>query len=661
MKKFLIFLLPLFFLSCSQMDNSSTVGLVLSSKSLRAASNIELESNAITVSASLKGEVSRQIQKKVSDFSKDTVIVFDSVPAGKNIYVYVSIDQVLEYNENGEPAYSEPLYYGKSPAFTVKSGENTVSVNLKSSRDSVFYGSFDENASGSGENADSPMNINAIFDEINESNIRSASIYINSSYIELDAAKILPEKTYDFISGESDYLCYVYLTEESVPYVQMYQALSSVSLKNSKGTPCNFNLYPESVTEFDLSLKNNVCAVIENSPSLTVNFDGEYNSYYENEPFLKAAAKNTGKDCKISVVLGDNLKQKAEVVQTLDADSSYYTFKLKPVSSGGNGEQSQNPGGSTGENTGENTGGNTENQPSVDIDMSGPVALFNGLETSQFEVSYAVLRDIYSSSDSISGSNIFDSSTMAANGFFEDIAVDSSGNVYSLFSFSSSSTSAYSVIYSEWGEDSYKSSEKYDISNPPTSISQIEKGSDGNIYILYFQDNIGIGKLTLAGTNATYEKVFDFSTAELSNCCTFTVDEDGNFYVIYLGSDLSTYIAKFDSSGNIKLKTKIDSDLSFNDIFYTNGTLFASAQGSNYSGGSMFRITTSDNEFSVQKDNADVYNPVKIVSIIPGYLVIADSGKDSGGNLHSRLCLYNESTGTLDTEFDTAVSFINIQ
>ena len=250
---------------------------------------------------------------------------------------------------------------------------------------------------------------------------------------------------------------------------------------------------------------------------------------------------------------------------------------------------------------------------------------------------------------------------MAANGFFEDIAVDSSGNVYSLFSFSSSSTSAYSVIYSEWGEDSYNSSVKYDISNPPTSISQIEKGSDGNIYILYFQDNIGIGKLTLAGTNATYEKVFDFSTAELSNCCTFTVDEDGNFYVIYLGSDLSTYIAKFDSSGNIKLKTKIDSDLSFNDIFYTNGTLFASAQGSNYSGGSMFRITTSDNEFSVQKDNADVYNPVKIVSIIPGYLVIADSGKDSGGNLHSRLCLYNESTGTLDTEFDTAVSFINIQ
>ena len=94
MKKFLIFLLPLFFLSCSQMDNSSTVGLVLSSKSLRAASNIELESNAITVSASLKGEVSRQIQKKVSDFSKDTVIVFDSVPAGKNIY-YCQVDQLF--------------------------------------------------------------------------------------------------------------------------------------------------------------------------------------------------------------------------------------------------------------------------------------------------------------------------------------------------------------------------------------------------------------------------------------------------------------------------------------------------------------------------------------------------------------------------------------
>ena len=70
MKKFLIFLLPLFFLSCSQMDNSSTVGLVLSSKSLRAASNIELESNAITVSASLKGEVSRQIQKKYRTFLK---------------------------------------------------------------------------------------------------------------------------------------------------------------------------------------------------------------------------------------------------------------------------------------------------------------------------------------------------------------------------------------------------------------------------------------------------------------------------------------------------------------------------------------------------------------------------------------------------------------
>lgn len=70
MKKFLIFLLPLVFLSCSQMDNSSTVGLVLSGKSLRAASNIELESNAITVSASLKGEVSRQIQKKYRTFLK---------------------------------------------------------------------------------------------------------------------------------------------------------------------------------------------------------------------------------------------------------------------------------------------------------------------------------------------------------------------------------------------------------------------------------------------------------------------------------------------------------------------------------------------------------------------------------------------------------------
>lgn len=656
MKKFLIFLLPLVFLSCSQMDNSSTVGLVLSGKSLRAASNIELESNAITVSASLKGEVSRQIQKKVSDFSKDTVIVFDSVPAGKNIYVYVSIDQVLEYNENGEPAFSDPLYYGKSPVFTVKSGENTVSVNLKSSRDSVFYGSFDENASGSGENADSLMNINAIFDEINESNIRYASIYINSSYIELDAAKILPEKTYDFISSAGDSLCYVYLTEEDGTSVSMYPALSSVSLKNSKGTPCNFNLYPESVTEFNLSLKNNVCAVIKNSSSLTVNFDGEYNSYYENEPFLKAMAENTENDCKISVVLGDDLNTKAEVVQNLDTDSSYYTFKLKPVSSSGNGEESQNPGGNTGENPG--------NQPSMDIDMSKPVLLFDGLETYQFEVSYAVLRDIYSSSDSISGSNIFNSSTMAANGFFEDIAVDSSGNVYSLFSFSSSSTGAYSVICSEWGGYSYNSSVKYDISNSPTSISQIEKGSDGNIYILYFQENIGIGigKLTLAGTNATYEKVFDFSTAELSNCCTFTVDEEGNFYVIYLGSDFSTsYIAKFDSSGNIKLKTKIDSDLSFNDIFYTNGILFASAQGLNYSGGSMFRITTSDNEFSVQKDNADVYNPVKIVSIIPGYLVIADSGKDSGGNLKSRLCLYNESTGTVDKTFDTAVSFINNQ
>ena len=643
MKKFLIFLLPLVFLSCSQMDNSSTVGLVLSGKSLRAASNIELESNAITVSASLKGEVSRQIQKKVSDFSKDTVIVFDSVPAGKNIYVYVSIDQVLEYNENGEPAYSEPLYYGKSPAFTVKSGGNTVSVNLKSSQSSAFYGSFDENASGSGENADSPMNINAIFDEINESNIRYASIYINSSDIELDAAKILPEKTYDFISIAGDSLCSVYLTEEDGTSVSMYLALSSVSLKNSKGTPCNFNLYPESVTEFNLSLKNNVCAVIKNSSSLTVNFDGEYNSYYENEPFLKAMAENTENDCKISVVLGDDLYTKAEVVQNLDTDNSYYTFKLKPVSSGGN--------------TGENPG----NQPSMDIDMSKPVLLFNGLETYKFEVSYAVLRDIDSSSDSISGSNIFDSSTMAANGFFEDIAVDSSGNVYSLFSFSSSSTSAYSVIYSEWGGYSYNSSVKYDISNPPTSISQIEKGSDGNIYILYFQEKIGIGKLTLAGTNATYEKVFDFSTAELSNCCTFTVDEDGNFYVIYLGSDFSTYIAKFDSSGNIISKVQIDSALSFNDIFYSNGVLYASAQSADFSGGSMFRITTSGNEFSVQKDNADVYNPVKIVSIIPGYLVIADSGKDSGGNSQSRLCLYNESTGTVDRTFDTAVSFINNQ
>ena len=176
---------------------------------------------------------------------------------------------------------------------------------------------------------------------------------------------------------------------------------------------------------------------------------------------------------------------------------------------------------------------------------------------------------------------------MAANGFFEDIAVDSFGNVYCLFSFSSSSTSAYSVIYSEWGGYSYNSSVKYDIWNPPTGIYQTEQGSDGEIYILYFQENIGIGigKLTLAGTNATYEKVFDFSTAELSSCCTFTVDEEGNFYVIYLGSDFSTYIAKFDSSGNIKLKTKIDSNLSFNDIFYINGILFASAQGLNYSGG----------------------------------------------------------------------------
>lgn len=291
--------------------------------------------------------------------------------------------------------------------------------------------------------------------------------------------------------------------------------------------------------------------------------------------------------------------------------------------------------------------------------MSGPVALFNGLETSQFEVSYAVLRDIYSSSDSISGSNIFNSSTMAANGFFEDIAVDSSGNVYSLFSFSSSGT--YSVICSEWGEYNYSSSVKYDISNSPQSIYQIEKGSDGNIYILYHQDNIGIGKLTLGGTSATYEKVFDFSSTGLSSCQTFTVDENGNFYVIYLGSDFSTYIAQFDSSGNIISKVQIDSALSFNDIFYSSGVLYASAQGADFSGGSMFRITTSGNEFVVQKDNADVYNPVKIVSIIPGYLVIADSGKDSGGNLHSRLCLYNESTGTLDTEFDTAVSFINIQ
>lgn len=487
------------------------------------------------------------------------------------------------------------------------------------------------------------MNINAIFDEINESNIRYASIYINSSYIELDAAKILPKKNYDFISSAGDSLCSVYLTEEDGASVSMYPALSSVSLKNSKGTPCNFNLYPESVTEFNLSLKNNVCAVIRNSSSLTVNFDGEYNSYYENEPFLKAMAENTENDCKISVVLGDDLNTKAEVVQNLDTDSSYYTFKLKTVSSGGN--------------TGENPG----NQPSMDIDMSKPVLLFNGLETYKFEVSYAVLRDIYSSSDSISGSNIFNSSTMAANGFFEDIAVDSSGNVYSLFSFSSSSTSAYSVIYSEWGGYSYNSSEKYDISNPPTSISQIEKGSDGNIYILYFQENIGIGKLTLGGTSATYEKVFDFSSIELSNCQTFTVDEDGNFYVIYLGSDFSTYIAQFDSSGNIISKVQIDSALSFNDIFYSNGVLYASAQGADFSGGSMFRITTSGNEFVVQKDNADVYNPVKIVSIIPGYLVIADSGKDSGDNTHTRLCLYNESTGTLDKEFDTVVSFINNQ
>ena len=497
------------------------------------------------------------------------------------------------------------------------------------------------------------MNINAIFDEINESNIRYASIYINSSYIELDAAKILPEKTYDFISSAGDSLCYVYLTEEDGTSVSMYPALSSVSLKNSKGTPCNFNLYPESVTEFNLSLKNNVCAVIKNSSSLTVNFDGEYNSYYENEPFLKAMAENTENDCKISVVLGDDLNTKAEVVQNLDTDSSYYTFKLKPVSSGGNGEESQNPGGNTGENPG--------NQPSMDIDMSKPVLLFDGLETYQFEVSYAVLRDIDSSSDSISGSNIFDSSTMAANGFFEDIAVDSFGNVYSLFSFSSSSTSAYSVIYSEWGGYSYSSSVKYDISNSPQSIYQIEKGSDGNIYILYHQDNIGIGKLTLGGRSATYEKVFDFSSTGLSSCQTFTVDENGNFYVIYLGSDFSTYIAQFDSSGNIISKVQIDSALSFNDIFYSNGVLYASAQSADFSGGSMFRITTSGNEFSVQKDNADVYNPVKIVSIIPGYLVIADSGKDSGGNSQSRLCLYNESTGTVDKTFDTAVSFINNQ
>ena len=253
---------------------------------------------------------------------------------------------------------------------------------------------------------------------------------------------------------------------------------------------------------------------------------------------------------------------------------------------------------------------------------------------------------------------------MAANGFFEDIAVDSSGNVYSLFSFSSSSSGTYSVICSEWGGYSYSSSVKYDISNSPQSISQIEKGNDGNIYILYYQDNIGIGKLTFGGTSATYEKVFDFSSSELSNCQTFTVDEDGNFYVIYviyLGSDFSTYIAKFDSSGSIISKAQIDSNLSFNDIFYSNGVLFASAQDSDFYGGSMFRITISDNEFSVQKDNADVYNPVKIVSIIPGYLVIADSGKDSGGNKHTRLCLYNESTGTLDKEFDTVVSFINIQ
>ena len=293
--------------------------------------------------------------------------------------------------------------------------------------------------------------------------------------------------------------------------------------------------------------------------------------------------------------------------------------------------------------------------------MSKPVLLFDGLETYQFEVSYAVLRDIDSSSDSISGSNIFNSSTMAANGFFEDIAVDSFGNVYSLFSFSSSSTSAYSVIYSEWGGYSYSSSVKYDISNSPQSIYQIEKGSDGNIYILYHQDNIGIGKLTLGGRSATYEKVFDFSSTGLSSCQTFTVDENGNFYVIYLGSDFSTYIAQFDSSGNIISKVQIDSALSFNDIFYSNGVLYASAQSADFSGGSMFRITTSGNEFSVQKDNADVYNPVKIVSIIPGYLVIADSGKDSGGNSQSRLCLYNESTGTVDKTFDTAVSFINNQ
>lgn len=83
MKKFLIFLLPLLFISCSQMDNSSTVGLVLSGKSLRAASDIELEYNTITVSAFLKGDVSQHIQKKVSDFSNDTVIVFDRVTCRK--------------------------------------------------------------------------------------------------------------------------------------------------------------------------------------------------------------------------------------------------------------------------------------------------------------------------------------------------------------------------------------------------------------------------------------------------------------------------------------------------------------------------------------------------------------------------------------------------
>lgn len=70
MKKFLIFLLPLLFISCSQMDNSSTVGLVLSGKSLRAASDIELEYNTITVSASLKGDVSQHIQKKYRTFLK---------------------------------------------------------------------------------------------------------------------------------------------------------------------------------------------------------------------------------------------------------------------------------------------------------------------------------------------------------------------------------------------------------------------------------------------------------------------------------------------------------------------------------------------------------------------------------------------------------------